>query len=322
MMPDEKLGIRERELRPFIPDKLLPTAERPPREPILGMLGFSGSGKTVFCVALLHFINDIRLDPTIKADLEEGSQYIAELKDIILTDRYLTEASGKLKTPPNKRIPVKARISIGDKSVWFYVNDISGETFSDLLNMNDDDAVISFLSMAKSQGKTVGEFAYLPYCKAYALTISCDIKDYRRSVKSESTNSTLLQEWARTQSDYTTLLQKLLAAKNAFGSKRQRGFLEPLAIVFTKTDQLPPELSAKDGAELLDLMGDLKNYIYGHFDTEKTTCLKTCITFEGGRPKVVNTEKGPRLDLSQAGFQGFLDWLKRSMDMPKLQRRH
>ena len=320
MMPDEKLGIRERDLRPFNPDKLLPHAERLPREPILGMLGFSGSGKTVFCVALLHFINDIHLDPTIKADLEEGSQYIAELKDIILTDRYLNEASGKLKTQPNKRFSVKARISIGDKSVWFYVNDISGETFSDLLNMNDDDAVISFLSMAKSEGKTVGEFAYLPYCKAYALTISCDINDYRRLEKSESTNATLLQEWARTQSDYTTLLQKLLAAKNAFGSKRQRGFLEPLAIVFTKTDQLPPELLAKDGAELLDLMSDLKNYIYGHFDTEKIACLKTCITFEGGRPKIVNTEKGPRLDLSQSGFQDFLDWLKRSMDMQKLQR--
>lgn len=318
MIPEERLGVRERDIRPFALDKLLPAAERLPPEPILGMLGFSGSGKTVFCVALLHFINDVHLDPTIKADMEEGSQYIAELKDVMLTDRYLDEGSSRLKTQPNKRFSVKARITMGDKSVWFYVNDISGETFSDLLNMSDDDAAISFLSMAKPEGKTLGEFAYLPFCKAYALTISCDINDYRRLEKAEPTSASLLQEWARTQSDYTTLLQKLLAAKSALGPKRQRGFSEPLAIVFTKTDQLPPELLAKDGAELLDLMADLKNYVYSHFEPKKVSCLKTCVTFEGGRPKVIDTERGPRLDLSQAGFQDFLDWLKGSMDMQKI----
>ena len=186
--------------------------------------------------------------------------------------------------------------------------------------MSDEDAVVSFLSMAKPEGKTLGEFAYLPFCKAYALTVSCDINDYRRLEKAEPTSATLLQEWARTQSDYTTLLQKLLAAKSALSPNRQRGFPEPLAIVFTKTDQLPAELLAKDGAGLLDLMTDLKNYVYDHFDPKKVSCLKTCVTFEGGRPKVVDTERGPRLDLSQAGFQDFLDWLKESMEMQKVQR--
>ncbi len=154
--------IPETQLKQFDIRKLAP------KQPVVGLVGFSGSGKTVFCATLNHFINKINKDSSIWCSQEKGSQYMEQLLDALLVNHTFPE-----KTQMGVSREIELKIHKGSKSILMQVNDLSGEVFDRLKNTESTDWAYFFLTQSKSQNSLVGPYAYLLYSKAYILAIDC-----------------------------------------------------------------------------------------------------------------------------------------------------
>ena len=85
LSPSNRSEIPESKLKNFDIKKLAP------KMPVVGLVGFSGSGKTVFCATLNHFINTINKDSTVWCSQEKGSQYMEQLLDALLVNHTFPE---------------------------------------------------------------------------------------------------------------------------------------------------------------------------------------------------------------------------------------
>ena len=85
LSPSNRSEIPESKLKNFDIKKLAP------KMPVVGLVGFSGSGKTVFCATLNHFINTINKDSSVWCSQEKGSQYMEQLLDALLVNHTFPE---------------------------------------------------------------------------------------------------------------------------------------------------------------------------------------------------------------------------------------
>ncbi len=283
----EELRVKESNLKPY---KINPS-----KEPTLGLLGFPSSGKTVFAVALEHFVNDINTDKSMRIVVEEGEQYLKKIKEILLYSSEDPERLADLPTPPQTINSIKMKIIFHGESFFIRLFDMSGEIFNNIINFDEKTAKLYILTAFRSEDKKEGPLSYLLSCKAYALTIDCKDRD----------------KWSIKQYEYNALLNRLLYA---LGEKKK--LAKPVLLIFTKADLLPKDKQPLTYEELLEEMPEFKNFLKEHFEkiggvVVEVEHINTRSKDEPARPRVRLINDRPQLILRQDGFIEFLEYLKK-----------
>jgi len=284
-MNEELKNIPEEELEPFSLERF-----EPPQD-VIGMVGFSQSGKSVFASLFTHFLHQTVKQLGIDASLEEGHDIVRDNMDWLLKKRQFPPATqpGTIRTI---KILLNKKSFRTNKSILLQVNDMAGEPFSRLAEGNVADPVSFLVTYQTATGQGIGPYGFILYAKAFVITIDCSTYG----------------DWSTLQYDYCMLLKVIKE-----GRKKDR--LEtPIAFVFTKCDLLPEDSLGSSGDRLLDELPAVRDYMKQHFEPKKVIALavKIGVETDGSGVPTKGQDGGhvPKLplDVPLEGFTNFVQW--------------
>jgi GTPase SAR1 family protein len=284
-MSEELKNIPERQLKPFSVERF-----KPPQD-VIGMVGFSQSGKSVFASLFTHFLHQTVKQLGVDGALEEGYETVRENMDWLLKKKQFPPATQPGTVRTIKILLTKKNFRT-DKSILLQVNDMAGEPFSRLAEGNVADPVNFLLTYQTATGQGIGPYGFILYAKAFVITIDCS--NYA--------------DWSTLQYDYCMLLRVIKE-----GRKKDK-LNTPIAFVFTKCDLLPANSLGLSGDRLLEELPAVRAYIKQHFEPKKIVAIAVKIgveTDERGEP--IKREDGghiPKLplDVPLEGFTNFVQW--------------
>ncbi len=263
----------------------------------IAMLGFAGEGKTVFCSVLAHLIPDLSGLEGVKSIIEKGQNIVMNNINSLLFERTFPP-----QTPIgyNRGIELKLIREKGlrNRVANLKVNDIDGDAFGRLKELNEDEILKFFLYDQRGDRK-FGPYSYIPNAKAYSLIVDCS----------------KFTEWTAKQLDYSQLLSFLVKMK------KQKVIRDPLSIIFTKADELPLEYRNYKGMELARLMPQFYSYLEFHFDLRKVSAFTVKIEIERDEkgvpirrdnkyiPKIVSNNGKQSLSYSNKDFVDIVNWM-------------
>lgn len=263
----------------------------------IAMLGFAGEGKTVFCSVLAHLIPDLSGLEGVKSIIEKGQNIVMNNINSLLFERTFPP-----QTPIgyNRGIELKLIREKGlrNRVANLKVNDIDGDAFGRLKELNEDE-ILKFFLYDQRGDKKFGPYSYIPTAKAYSLIVDCS----------------KFAEWTAKQLDYSQLLSFLVKMK------KQKVIRDPLSIIFTKADELPLEYRNYRGMELARLMPQFYSYLEYHFDLRKVSAFTVKIEIERDEkgvpirrdnkyiPKIVSNNGKQSLSYSNKDFVDIVNWM-------------
>lgn len=227
---------------------------------IAAVIGYSGLGKSVFLTLFVYaaaFINEI---PGYSFVLESISPLLRDsLKDLLSGKWPSGTRRGDMRTQTSISISKKTRFKT--RKVDLALNDASGETWADIAENGETPALLRQLIAKYPQ------VSYLEHTSSYLITI----------------NSENHLDWPTEQFNYLNLLKAIYFLN---GKKKVK---KPVALVFTKFDQLPPELQNSSLESILKTdFTHVYHYLLEHFTMEKFALFGIGIKVDKkGNPNVV-----------------------------------
>ena len=249
----------------------------------VAMIGFSGSGKTVFASLFANFMYEAGEHLGMKIVLQDGFKTVGNNMEYILNKRQFPP-----NTQPGELRPIEIVLTKKafprEKSVLLQVVDMAGEAFEKLVNSEVNDPVQFLRTFGRREGQMKGPYAFIFEAKALIITIDCS--DYAI--------------WQTKQFQYCTLLKVIRD-----GTSKER-VTTPLAFVFTKCDLLPEEMRGSTGDDLLAKLPAVKNYVSRFYDPKKFMALAVNLAVESDA-KGTHIPKLP-LEYPKEGFTSFAEW--------------
>lgn len=250
----------------------------------VAMIGFSGSGKTVFASLFASFMDEAGEQLGMTMVLQDGFKTVRHNMEFILNKRQFPP-----NTQPGELRPIQILLTKKafprEKSVLLEVVDMAGEAFEKLVDDEISDPVHFLRTVGRREGEMRGPYAFIFDAKALIITIDCS--DYAT--------------WRATkQYEYCNLLKVI---RDGMGKERVS---IPLAFVFTKCDLLPEEVRGSTGDALMANLPQLRSYVSRFYDPKKIMALAVNLAVE-------NDENGahiPKLPLQypREGFTSFAEW--------------
>ena len=249
----------------------------------VAMIGFSGSGKTVFASLFASFMDEAGEQLGMTMVLQDGFKTVRHNMEYILNKRQFPP-----NTQPGELRPIQILLTKKafprEKSVLLEVVDMAGEAFEKLVDDEVSDPVHFLRTVGRREGEMRGPYAFIFDAKALIITIDCS--DYAT--------------WRTKQYEYSNLLKVI---RDGMGKERVS---IPLAFVFTKCDLLPEEARGSTGDALMAKLPQLRSYVNRFYDPKKIMALAVNLAVE-------YDERGahvPRLPLEypREGFTSFAEW--------------
>jgi len=210
---------------------------------LVAFLGEVGSGKTVVSALLKHatFNHFIpRNRGKYEAIISHGSTIINRILGDMIKDGLFPPS-----TVPQENPSISMEIHIlkgrGVGKVELVLQDMSGENYSNFLTKEFSDSekrLYQLLTFNKSERESIGPLAHLPFSKVYVILIDCSKRKY----------------WEHEQSSAGQMITALKQIKELAKDTKNGRIWNPIAIVFTKTDQLDEKERDLPAEELIKKM--------------------------------------------------------------------
>lgn len=205
---------------------------------IIAFLGDSDSGKTVAATLFkdamfAHFLS--KFEDKFAANLIKGYDVLSASESSMFSGRW--PAATPEGTTYEIEFEVENKEELGSRAI-LKIRDIDGEDYNELILGPDLDPKIRIrevLTRGKTANQSYGPMAYFIFAKIYVLLIDCQ----------------LYNKWKMLDLRQAQAINSILQFKEAIDQLKEGKIPNPIAILLTKSDQLPKEMLSSTPEELI-----------------------------------------------------------------------
>lgn len=197
---------------------------------IIAFLGNSDSGKTVAATLL----KDAFFSNFIPTHSEKFAGHLVSGYDILsTTEDSLFSGTFPDPTPEGSTYEIEFEISnkeFSNLKTYIKIRDINGEDYNELILGGDLPAstrIREILKRGKPDSQAFGPMSYLIFANVYVLLIDCE----------------LFQDWKKLDLRQAQAINSILQFKQAISEIEIETISSPIAILLTKADQLPKDIT-------------------------------------------------------------------------------
>ncbi len=242
-------------------------------ENLVAFLGELKSGKTVVSCLLKHALFNHFVPKSrekYEAIVTGGSTIINETLGGMLKDGLFPQGTWPI-TSPVISMEIHTIKGRGPGVVKLILRDMSGENYIKLLlkeYTNPEDRLYDILTFHNVEKKPVGPLAHLIFAKVYVIIIDCSGKN----------------PWEEEQAYAAQMITALKQMKELVRDSENGKIRNPIAIVFTKTDELDDKTRSLSAEELLKKMPELISILKISHDGN-LKCFKMFVDVEEETPE-------------------------------------
>ncbi len=194
---------------------------------LVAFIGERHSGKTVISALLKHALVNhfVKNEENWNAWVIQGSDRINEILDKLNHEEFPAS------TLPGDAKPITMEIFSGmgtGGGIEITLQDMAGESRDELLRnefTNEENRLKEIMTANPIEGRRYGILSYLPFTSIYVIIVDCS----------------KYKNWNQEQSYLAATMNNLLKIKKAVGTDFKGKIMDPIAIIFSKYDQLSQE---------------------------------------------------------------------------------